>query len=58
MQKKEGDTFWYHECPHSNKRVYLPIGMKCPDCVMENMDFLERSKIQQQEYLNNIEGND
>jgi hypothetical protein len=58
MVHKEGDTFWYHECPHSNKKVYLPIGMKCPDCVLNEMDSLERAKLEQARYLNNIEGND
>ena len=45
MVHKEGDTLWYHECPHSNKKVYLPIGMKCPDCVLNEMDSLEKGKL-------------
>ena len=38
MVHKEGDTFWYHECPHTDKKVYLPVSMKCPDCVLGEMD--------------------
>ena len=55
---KDGDTFWYHDCPHTDKKVYLPIGMKCPDCTLEAMTYTERAKIQQQIYLNEIEGKD
>ena len=55
---KDGDTFWYHDCPHTDKKVYLPIGMKCPDCTLEAMTYMERTKIQQQIYLNEIEGKD
>tara|TARA_X000001036_G_scaffold364638_1_gene348881 strand:+ start:436 stop:609 length:174 start_codon:yes stop_codon:yes gene_type:complete len=55
---KEGDTFWYHECKYTEKRVYLPIGMKCPDCVLENMSSQDKAKMQQQRYLNEIEGTD
>jgi len=55
---KEGDTFWYHECPHTDKRAYLPVGMKCPDCVLEAMSSTERASVQMREYLNEIEGTD
>ena len=58
MTYKEGDTFWYHECPHANKKVYLPVGMKCPDCVLESMSTTEKARVQQQRYLNEVEGND
>ena len=50
MVHKEGDTFWYHECKYTEKRVYLPIGMKCPDCVLENMSSQDKAKMQQQRY--------
>jgi len=55
---KEGDTFWYHECPHTEKKVYLPIDWKCPDCVLEAMSETDKAKMQQQRYLNEIEGTD
>ena len=35
---EETDTFWYHECPHTGKKVYLPVDWKCPDCVLANMN--------------------
>ena len=53
---KEGDTFWYHECPHTDKTAYLPVGEKCPDCALEAMENIERAIVQQQRYLNEIEG--
>jgi hypothetical protein len=55
---KEGDTFWYHICKYTDKKSYLPIGMNCPDCVLNEMNSLDRAKLEQAEYLNNIEGND
>jgi len=55
---KEGDTFWYHECPHTDKRAYLPVGMKCPDCVLADMNPTERASVQMKRYLNEIEGAD
>tara|TARA_Y100000996_G_C22199943_1_gene510839 strand:- start:276 stop:449 length:174 start_codon:yes stop_codon:yes gene_type:complete len=55
---KDGDTFWYHECPHTGRKVYLPIGMKCPDCVLESMSDMDKVKMQQERYLNEIEGTD
>lgn len=58
MVHKEGDTFWYHECPHTDKKVYLPVSMKCPDCVLESMDNVEKARLEQARYLNNIEGKD
>mgnify|MGYP001178934768 FL=1 len=54
----EGDTFWYHNCPHTDKKVYLPVGMKCPDCVLEAMSPTEKASVQMKEYLNEIEGTD
>jgi hypothetical protein len=38
MTYKEGDTFWYHKCPVTNKTTFLPVGMKCPECVLGEMD--------------------
>tara|TARA_R100000742_G_C4249844_1_gene68282 strand:- start:454 stop:630 length:177 start_codon:yes stop_codon:yes gene_type:complete len=58
MAKKEGDTFWYHECPHTDKKVYLPVDMKCPDCVLADMNPTERASVQMKRYLNEIEGTD
>ena len=58
MTHTEGDTFWYHTCPITDKVTFLPIGMKCPDCVLDEMDSLEKAKLEQARYLNNIEGND
>ena len=55
---KDGDTFWYHDCPHTDKKVYLPIGMKRPNFTLEAITYMERAKIQQQIYLNEIEGKD
>ena len=55
---KEGDTFWYHECPHTDRKIYLPMDMKCPDCVLENMSDMDKVKVQQERYLNEIEGTD
>ena len=37
MTHNEGDTFWYHTCPITNKVTFLPIGMKCPECVLDEM---------------------
>ena len=54
----EGDTFWYHECPHTDRKVYLPVGMKCPDCVLADMNDIDKARMQQQRYLNEIEGTD
>ena len=58
MTYKEGDTFWYHKCPVTNKTTFLPVGMKCPDCVLESMSTTEKARVQQQRYLNEVEGND
>tara|TARA_Y100000361_G_C10873990_1_gene195692 strand:- start:257 stop:430 length:174 start_codon:yes stop_codon:yes gene_type:complete len=55
---KDGDTFWYHECPHTGRKVYLPMDMKCPDCVLESMSDMDKVKVQQERYLNEIEGTD
>ena len=55
---RDGDTFWYHECPHTDRKVYLPIDMKCPDCVLENMSEMDKVKEQPKQYLNDIEGTD
>jgi hypothetical protein len=38
MTHTEGDTFWYHTCPITDKVTFLPIGMKCPECVLDEMD--------------------
>ena len=54
----EGDPFWYHECPHTDKKVYLPVDMKCPDCVLADMNPTERALVQMKRYLNEIEGTD
>ena len=55
---KDGDTFWYHECPDTGRKVYLPMDMKCPDCVLESMSDMDKVKVQQERYLNEIEGTD
>ena len=55
---KDGDTFWYHEGPHTGRKVYLPMDMKCPDCVLESMSDMDKVKVQQERYLNEIEGTD
>ena len=55
---KEGDTFWYHECPHTDRKIYLPMDMKCPDCVLESMSDMDKVKVLQERYLNEIEGTD
>ena len=28
----DGDTFWYHVCPVTNRMTYIPTGKKCPEC--------------------------
>jgi len=55
---EEGDTFWYHKCPVNKKVTFLPIGMKCPDCVLNEMDCKQKAILQQERYKNEIEGKD
>jgi hypothetical protein len=56
---KDGDTFWYHICNvanYSKKPTYLPTGTKCPDCDWANKPVLEKAKIRQAEYLDELKG--
>jgi len=58
MTHEEGDTFWYHKCPVTSKTTFLPVGMKCPECILDEMDTLQKATLQQAEYKNDIEGTD
>ena len=56
MVHKEGDTFWYHECPQMAYPRYIPVGEKCPACAFAALPLIDKAKIRQSEYLNEIEG--
>jgi hypothetical protein len=56
MKPKNGETFWYHECSHWEYPRYIPTGQKCPACEFASLDQVEKAKIRQSEYLNEIEG--
>jgi hypothetical protein len=53
---KDGDTFWYHECPQMAYPRYIPVGEKCPACAFAALPPIDKAKIRQSEYLNEIEG--
>ena len=52
---KNGDTFWYHECPHNGTNRYIRIGEKCATCEWEQKSQNEKAKIRQHEYRERME---
>jgi len=56
MVNKEGDTFWYHVCPITNRMTYIPIGKACHDCWWEGLSSTEKAKIRQEEYREELKG--
>ena len=56
MKPQEGDTFWYHICPVTNRMNYVPIGAECPDCKWSTMSVVDKAKIRQAEYKDELKG--
>ena len=56
MKPKDGETFWYHECPETGYHRYVPIGKECPACLWAALSNTDKAKVRQSEYLNEIQG--
>ena len=54
MEYNDGDTFWYHVCPVTNRMTYIPTGKKCPDCEQVK---IRRTK-EYNEYLDELQKGD
>ena len=54
---KDGDTFWYHECPYSNTNRYIRVGVKCEICEWEELSISEKAKVRQREHIERMEQN-